>query len=561
MKILGISHLHDSSAAIIIDGIIVAAAEEERFDRIKHSKNFPINAIKFCLEKPSLLINEIDEVCISMDWLARAKSRFDKTYSPEDISLCKRAVVWARDDINKKINAERVIRENLGYSGKISFLDHHDCHAAACYFPSKFKETAILTIDGAGEQAATRIYHAKGNKILKKIQFDFPNSLGALYSLATAHLGFKVDCDEGKIMGLAAYGNSSLVKKFNKIIKINKEGGYKIKSEWLDFINETFSKDFIKEIGILKRRNDEKIEKKHENLAFAAQKILEFAVLKLAELAQKITSSKYLCFGGGVALNSVVNGKIAKSGLFKDIYIYPASGDSGTSVGAAFYSYYCIKKNKKIFYEENQSPYLGYLEPKEKIIKNLKKYKLIYTKPENLEKEVSILLSKNKIIGWFSGRAEFGPRALGHRSILADPRDSLNKDRLNLQIKFREPFRPFAPVVMEEFAEQYFNMFGFKSPYMLLTFKVKEDKRDIIPAVTHIDNTARIQTVNKKQNRRFWNLINEFYKITGVPVLLNTSFNKAGDPMVNTSVEAIETFLKSGLDALVLEDYLVQKNN
>jgi len=430
MKILGISHSHDSSAAIIIDGIIVAAAEEERFDRIKHSKNFPINAIKFCLEKPSLLINEIDEVCISMDWLARAKSRFDKTYSPEDISLCKRAVVWARDDINKKINAERVIRENLGYSGKISFLDHHDCHAAACYFPSRFKEAAILTIDGAGEEAATRIYHAKGNKILKKIQFDFPNSLGALYSLATAHLGFKVDCDEGKVMGLAAYGNSSLVKKFNKIIKINKEGGYKIKSEWLDFINETFSKDFIKEIGILKRRNDEKIEKKHENLAFAAQKILEFAVLKLAELAQKITGSKYLCFGGGVALNSVVNGKIAKSGLFKDIYIYPASGDSGTSVGAAFYSYYCIKKNKKIFYEENQSPYLGYLEPKEKIIKNLKKYKLIYTKPENLEKEVSILLSKNKIIGWFSGRAEFGPRALGHRSILADPRDSLNKDRL-----------------------------------------------------------------------------------------------------------------------------------
>ncbi len=561
MKILGISNSHDSSAAIIIDGIIVAASEEERFDRIKHSKNFPINAIKFCLEKSSLLINEIDEVCVSMDWLVRAKSRFDNIYSSQDIDLCERAVEWARDDINKRINTERIIRQNLGYNGKISFFDHHDCHAAACYFPSKFKEAAILTIDGAGEQAATRIYHAKGNKFFKKIQFDFPNSLGALYSLTAAHLGFKVDCDEGKIMGLAAYGDGSLVKKFNKIIKINKEGEYKIKSEWLDFIDETFSKDFIKEIGILKRKKNEKIEKKHENLAFATQKILEFAVLKLIRLAQKITGSKYLCFGGGVTLNSVVNGKIAKSGLFKDIYIYPAPGDNGTSVGAALYSYYCIGKKKKTFYEENQSPYLGYLESKEEIIKNFKKYKLVYTKPENLEKEAAILLSKNKIIGWFSGRTEFGPRALGNRSILADPRDSSNKDRVNLKIKFREPFRPFAPVVIEEFAEQYFNMLGFKSPYMSLTFKVKKDKKDIIPAVTHIDNTARVQTINKKQNRKFWNLINEFYKITGIPVLLNTSFNKTGDPMVNTSIEAIETFMECGLDALVLEDYLVQKNN
>lgn len=559
MIILGINNSsHDSSAAIIVDGVIIAASEEERFDRIKHSGNFPMKSINFCLKKASVDINNINEICISRNSLRRAKSRFEKNFSFNNPELCVLALQQANEDIQKRINTERIIREEFGYKGKIVFLDHHDCHAAACYFPSRFKDAAIITVDGAGEEAATRIYKAKGNKIEKLLQINFPNSLGALYSLATAYLGFKIDFDEGKVMGLAPYGNKSLVKKFRRIIKIKREGYYRIKDEWFDFFNESFSEEFVKLIGFSKRTN-EKLDSTYENLAFAVQEILEHAMLGLAKLAKKATGSKYLCLGGGVALNSVANGKIVERGLFSDVYIYPASGDSGTAVGAALYSYN-IKRRKRVFHKENQSSYLGYSVSQDEIVNALDKYKLNYRKLDNVEKEVARLLANGKIIGWFSGRTEFGPRALGNRSILADPRNASNKDKINLKIKFRESFRPFAPVVMEEFAEKYFNMCGLESPYMILAFKVKRGKNKIIPAVTHVDNTARVQTIKKEQNEKYWKIINEFYKITGIPILLNTSFNRTGEVMVNTPEEAINTFLSSGLDALTLEDYLVLKN-
>lgn len=558
MKILGINNSsHDSSAAIVIDGKIIAASEEERFDRIKHSGNFPINAIKFCLKKSFLKMDDIDEVCISMDWLKRAKSRFDNLFSIENASLCIEAIKQAQEDVEKRIDAEKSIRRELNYKGKISFLDHHDCHASACYFPSKFSDAAIITVDGAGEYAATRIYKASGNKLKRVFQTNFPNSLGALYSLTTAFLDFKIDSDEGKVMGLAPYGDKSLVRKFGKLIRIEKSGNYKIKDRWFDFPRESFSVEFKKIINMQKRNGNE-LSNEHKNLAFATQTKLEDALLGLAKLAKEITESKKLCLGGGVALNSVANGKIIKAGLFKDVFIYPASGDSGTAVGAALLSYN-NQTTKKIFYRENLNPYLGYNSTNSEIIQVLKSSGLKYKKSNNIEKEAAELLANNKIVGWFSGRTEFGPRALGNRSILVDPRDATNKDRVNLKIKFRESFRPFAPVVLEEFADEYFDMNGNRSPYMILAFDVREGKSKVIPAVTHVDNTARVQTINKLQNKKYWNLINEFFKITGVPVLLNTSFNRAGEVMVNTPKEAINTFLGSDLDALVLENYLVLK--
>lgn len=559
MIILGINNSsHDSSAAIIINGKIVAASEEERFDRIKHSGNFPVKSIEFCLGKASVNIDDVDEVGISMDWLKRARSRFDKNFSSNNSELCALALRQASDDVLRRINTEKILKDTFCYKGKITFLDHHSCHAAACYFPSTFEDAAIITVDGAGEEAATVIYKANGNIIRKMLQINFPNSLGALYSLTTAYLGFKVDSDEGKVMGLAPYGNESLVKKFGEIIKVDKNGTYHIKDKWFDFSEETFSNEFKKIIGFPKRKK-ENIISKHENLAFAVQKKLEDGMLGLAKLAKKITDSKNLCLGGGVALNSVANGKIIKKDLFKEVFVYPASGDSGTAAGAALYLYN-LKKKKRIYFKENQSPYLGHNASNKEIIKALNKYKLNYIKSNDIEKEVAKLLADNRVVGWFSGRTEFGPRALGNRSILVDPRDVLNKDRVNLKIKFREPFRPFAPAVLEEFAEEYFEMHGISSPYMILAFSAKKNKCKIIPAVIHVDNTARVQTVNKMQNKKYWKIINEFYKITGVPVLLNTSFNRASEVMANTPEEAIGTFLGSGLDALVLEDYLVVKN-
>lgn len=490
MVILGIKDWgHDTNSAIVKDGKIIAASEEEKFDRIKHSGNFPTKSINFCLKRTSISINEVDEICVGMDWIRRAKSRFDFNFSYTDPCLAKKAIQQASQDLRRSLKTKTILTGDLGYKGKISFLDHHDCHAAACYFSSKFKESAIITVDGAGEKAATRIYHAKGNEFKKLMQFNFPNSLGAFYSLITAHLGFKIDSDEGKVMGLAPYGDESLIKQIRKLVWTNKEGYYKLKSNLFNFAKESFSEYFIRFIGS-KRGKHEEIEKRHKDLAFATQKILEDAVVGLAKLAKKTTGCKYLCLGGGVALNSVANGKIVESGLFDDIFIYPASGDGGTSVGAALYSYY-FKKREKVFYEENQSPYLGYSALRGEIIKTLKKYKLNYLKYENIEKETARLLSKNKIIGWFSGRTEFGPRALGNRSILADPRDPKNKDRLNAKVKFRESFRPFAPSVLEEFADEYFDMCGARSPYMILTFNVKSDKKHTIPAVVHIDNTRR----------------------------------------------------------------------
>lgn len=550
---------HDISAALVKDGLIIAASDEERFDRVKHSKNFPLKAIKFCLKEGGVDINQVDIIAIGMDWRKRAKARFDFCLSGERTQAAiNKAERFASEDKSRAEVAESIFRKKFGYNGKITFFDHHDCHAAACYFISPFSHSAIITLDGAGEQASTRVYYASETKLKWLLQIDFPNSLGLFYGLITKYLGFKMDSDEGKIMALAAFGDKSLLKSMRKVVSISSDGTYRLNDKYLDLINSgDFSSDFFNLFG-LKRNPGENITRRHKNIARATQIILEEAVLQMVELAKKLTREKNLCLGGGVALNSVANGKIIASKKFKNVYIYPASGDNGTSMGAALFAFYRNKKNK-IFFDKNLNPYLGYQTSDKEVLRTLTQTKVNYSKPLNIYKEVVNLLSKGKAVGWFYGRAEFGPRALGNRSILADPRDVKNKDRLNKKIKMRESFQPFAPVVLEDITDEYFKNYEAISPYMIMAFKVKKGKEKIIPAVVHIDNTARLQTIRKDQNEKLWNLINEFNKITGVPVLLNTSFNRAGEPIVNTPLEAINTYLNSKLDALVIEDYLMIK--
>ncbi|MBL7160335.1 MAG: carbamoyl transferase [Candidatus Aenigmarchaeota archaeon] len=560
MKVLGLTTaIHDTSASVVIGGKVVAASLEERFDRIKHSGNFPVKSIRFCLERAKINnINSIDKVVVGMDWMERAKSRFNMRFSKDSPESTKKTAEQAILDINMRIQTENVLRKEFGYRGEISFLDHYDCHAAACYFPSGFSSAAILILDGAGESASARIYSANGGKLERLIQVDYPNSLGRFYGWITDYLGFKMECDEGKVMALASYGNGGLIPEMRKVLKVKSDLTYDLDLSYFDFPKDNtkgVSEKFIRIFGP-KREKGDKITKRHQEIAKAAQTVLEECILSMTKLAKNLTKEKHLCIGGGVALNSVANGKIVYSNMFKDIYIYPASGDDGSGLGAALLA---SSGEKEISCRENQNPFLGYESSEQEILKSIEKHKLKYTKPKDLHKEAAELISKGSVIGWFSGKSEMGPRALGNRSILADPRDPNNKDRVNSKIKFREGFRPFAPTVLEEFAGDYFEMNGTNSPYMILALQVKTDKGGKIPAVVHVDNTARIQTINKNQNKNYWKIINEFYKITGVPVLLNTSFNREGEPIVNKPEEAIEAFLGSGLDAIVLDDMLIIK--
>lgn len=562
MITLGIkSALHDTSAAIVIDGKILAASEEERFDRKKHSGKFPINSIQFCLQEAKIQnINDVDEIAIGMKWKERGLARFNLRSSYKSPELTKFSAKLSEVDKKHEIEVESIMRDKFGYKGPIKFLDHHDCHASSCFFTSNFSSSAIIIIDGAGEVASSRTYKADGKRFRKLLQIDYPNSLGKFYGIITDYLGFNMECDEGKVMALAAYGSDKLVKKMREILKINEDGTYRLDLSYFDFPKRSgagVSEKFIDSFGP-KRLPNEKIIQQHKDVAKAAQIIFEEAVISLVKLAKKLTKEESLCIAGGATLNSVSNGKIVDSKIFKNIYIYPAAGDDGVSVGAALYSYY-LHNNERMFSEENQNPFLGYRETQKEIVDVIKKYNLPYKKCENIYKDVVQLIIQNKIVGWYSGRTEFGPRALGNRSIIADPREVNNRDLLNSKIKKREYFRPFAPTVLEEHAEEYFETQGLSMPYMIVAVNTRKEKRNTIPAVVHVDGTARIQTVNKKQNKRFWNLINEFYKITGIPMILNTSFNRRGEPIVNKPSEAIECFLNSGMDALVLEDFLIFK--
>lgn len=600
-KILGISAFyHDSAAAVLINGEIVAAAQEERFTRKKHTPDFPSNAIKFCLEFSGLNINELDAIVFYDKPLLKFERLLETYYAfaPKGLKSFVTAIpVW----IKEKLFLKKIIYDCLNEiqefdkdKVKLLFPEHHLSHAASAFYSSPFKEAAILTIDGVGEWATASICIGKENKITMIKEMKFPHSVGLLYSAFTYYLGFRVNSGEYKLMGLAPYGNpnSKQTKEFidlikEKIVHIKDDGSIWLNQQYFNYatgLTMVHENKFEELFGFPCVKPDGKIQQHHCNLAYAIQNVTEEIFLKMAREAKRITNSNYLCLAGGVALNCVANGKLHKENIFKEIFIQPAAGDAGGALGAAQVVHFMYFDEERKFSnnpDEMRGAYLGPEYSDKEAISTLKKYKAVYKKinsfPE-LCSEVSDLISDGNVIGWFQGRMEFGPRALGNRSIIADARNPEMQKKLNLRIKYREGFRPFAPSVLIECAKDFFDL-DVPSPYMLLIADVIAKRRNKLPdnynemnlwdklyyprsdiqAVTHLDFSARIQTVHKETNPRFWQLIDTFRKKTGYGVIVNTSFNVRGEPIVCTPEDAYRCFMRTEMDYLVVNDFILDK--
>ncbi len=570
-KILGINVCsHDTSAAIIINGKLICACEEERFNKEKHTKSFPTNAINECLKISRLKIKDIDCVAVSTDPLRQIRNFWISDALQQDHRL--KMMIEESETIKEFFNIEKTIREKLNYSNQIKYYKHHSNHLSSCFFPSGFKKSLVVSYDGVGE-GETGYFALADNHNKIKIIHDknkFPHSLGLIYAAITDFLGWRYNCDEGIIMGLASYGdpyntipktNIKYINVFRKIIQKDNKLKINIDTNWITYHKERdtwVSKKFLKMFGKRRRKKD-KIKQHHKNIAAALQKRLEEIVLEQLKYLKKKYKSNYLCLSGGVALNCSMNGRIVKSKIFKEVFVQPASGDAGLAIGAAINCSLEIQKGKSLKFPTNA--YLGSRYSNKKILNFINKFKskirTVKTK-KNVFDYTSDALIKKKIVGWFQGEAEFGPRALGNRSILAIPRPKNIKDHINRNVKFREEFRPFAPAVIDEMAGRYFNI-NQKSEHMLIAFDAIKEKQDLLSATIHVDNTCRVQTVNSYSNKKFFLLLNSIYKKTGVPILLNTSFNIKGQPIVNSPEDAINCFLKYNIDLLVLGDHILEK--
>lgn len=603
MNILGISaYYHDSAAALTINGKIVAAAQEERFTRKKHDPGFPTNAIKYCLDFAGLELSELDAIVFYDKPLLKFERLLETYYAfaPRGLKSFITAIpVW----IKEKMFLKRLINEELAEIGtfdkkktKLLFPEHHLSHAASAYYPSPFDDSAILTIDGVGEWATASLCHGvKGEiKILKELRF--PHSLGLLYSAFTYFLGFRVNSGEYKLMGLAPYGNPSSpdIEKYIEIIKknlinIKADGSIWLDQKYFDYatglkmVNESKWEALF---GFKTRKPEDELLQHHCNLGLAIQQITEEVVVMMAQEAKRLTGSDNICLAGGVALNCVSNGKLQKSGVFKNVFIQPAAGDAGGALGAALATHYIYFKNdRKVDYKMDAmaGSYLGPTIYDSEVEQVAKKYKANFTyfeKFDDLAHKTAELLSNENVVGWVQGRMEFGPRALGARSILGDPRSGEMQKKLNLKIKYRESFRPFAPSVLESEVKEYFDYDGI-SPYMLLVHPVAEShrktlpegydnmnlrdklyhERSDLPSITHIDFSARIQSVHKETNPRYHTLIEKFKDITGMGVVVNTSFNVRGEPIVMTANDAYRCFMRTEMDYLVVGNYLFSKKD
>ncbi len=594
-KILGISAFyHDSAAAILNDGNIVAAAQEERFSRIKHDSSYPWHSINYVLNEASLKLSEIDAIVfyekpflkferLLETYLAFAPIGF-KSFS---ISMA----VWLREKLfQKKFLFDKLKEQDSSFTdiNRIKFSEHHYSHAASAFLPSPFNEAIILTLDGVGEWATTTVAIGKDNKIDMLKEIHFPHSLGLLYSAFTYYTGFKVNGGEYKLMGLAPYGSPKYTDKIlNNLINVKDDGSFKLNLKYFDYgtglkmTNENFNDLFGQKVRNSKL---EEITQFHMDIASSIQKVTEDIVLKICKSLKKEYKIKNLCLAGGVALNCVANGNIYKEKIFENIWVQPAAGDAGGALGAALAYYYLQKKNKRNInaLDDMKGSYLGPEFNDEQIEKILNKIGAKYKKfseDEMIEKSANSL-ADGKTIGWFQGRMEFGPRALGNRSILADPRSREMQKNLNLKIKFRESFRPFAPSVLKDKVGDWFD-YNSDSPYMLMVAKVKKDKqvditkneknlfgidklniaRSKIPAVTHVDYSARIQTVEKNKNKLYYKLIAKFDELTKVPILVNTSFNIRGEPIVCSIEDAYRCFLTTDLDLLICGNYILNKED
>lgn len=559
MNILGIScYFHDSAACLLKDGILVAAAEEERFTRKKHDNSFPINAINYCLKEGKIIIDDVDVI----GFYDKSFLKFDRiiqtcveTFPRSFWLFCEAVPEW----LTEKLRVPSILKNELGYNGEVIFIEHHKSHAASAFLVSPFNEAAIVTVDAIGEWASTAIHQGINNEIKTIEEINFPHSLGLFYSTITAYLGFKVLNDEYKVMGLAAWGKPIYREKFKKLIDIKDDGSFELNMDYFSYTykNRMFS-DKIVELFGPPRIYTEKLTKKHMNIAATLQELTEDVMLKIVNHAHELTGSRNLCMAGGVALNSVSNGKILREGPFERIWIQPASTDSGGAVGVATYIYSTILNHKRKY--RMRDVFLGPGFGNEEIENFLKRKSIKYKKLKRKEllKKTAELLSDGKIVGWVQGRMEFGPRALGNRSILANPRNPKMKDIINKKVKHREWFRPFAPSILLDKANEYLDR-ACEAPFMVITFDVKKNKRREIISATHIDWTARVQTVSRKRNKLYYDLIKEFEKKTGVAAVLNTSFNVRGEPIVCTPEDAYNCFKNTDIDYLVLGTYLIGK--
>jgi carbamoyltransferase len=561
LNILGIScFYHDSAACLIQDGHVVAAASEERFTRKKHDEDFPHKAVEYCLKAGRIAAKDLDYVGFydkPVLKFERLISTYLSTFPRGFFSYSKAMPVWLKE----KLWIPSMIRKELDYKGKILFTEHHMSHAASAFLVSPFKEAAILTVDGVGEWATASYGVGKDKQIDLFKEIRFPHSLGLLYSAFTYYLGFKVNSAEYKVMGLAPYGEPKYVDQVKQLIDIKDDGSFVMDMSYFSYhyglrmVNGKFSKLF----GGPPREGESKLDQRHKDIAASVQKVTEEVMLKMAGYLHRETGMENLCLAGGVALNCVANGRVLREGPFKDIFIQPAAGDAGGALGVAAYIYHSVLDNPRI--ETMEHAYLGPEYSEVEIQAMLKDYAAPAKKLDrsDLVREVAELIDGQTVIGWFQGRMEFGPRALGSRSIIADARNPKNKDVVNLKIKFRESFRPFAPTVLEERISEYFEI-DRPSPYMLLVAPVREGKR-VIPSVTHVDHSARIQSINRSQNSLYYDLIKEFDRRTGVPVIINTSFNVRGEPIVCTPEDAYRCFMRTHMDYLVLGPYLLDKKN
>ncbi|MBK7934140.1 MAG: carbamoyltransferase [Acidobacteria bacterium] len=585
VNILGISAFyHDSAACLVQDGDIVAAAQEERFTRKKHDESFPAQAMEFCLEFAGITRDDIDHV-VFYDKPLLTFERLLETYidfAPRGFrSYLKAMPVW----LTENLWTRETIRKQTGFEGKVLFTEHHQAHAASAFFPSPFEHAAILTIDGVGEWATSSYGIGNGNELDILAELRFPHSLGLLYSAFTYFTGFKVNSGEYKLMGLAPYGEPVYVKTIlDNLIDLRGDGSLRLNMEYFDFAAglRMTNKKFAALFGGPERSPETKWTQREMNLARSVQEVTEMAMLRMANHLHKETGETNLCLAGGVALNCVANGRILRETPFENIWIEPAAGDAGGALGAALsvWHQYLGNERKVGPRDSIKGSLLGPEFSKAVVRKVLDDAGAVYLElaETKMIDRVARLLADGKIVGWFQGRMEFGPRALGGRSILGDPRSAEMQSRMNLKIKFRESFRPFAPAVLRERASEYFDL-DSDSPYMLLVAAVSErqrvaasddgvrglDKlripRSRIPAVTHVDHSARVQTVTREGNARFFDLITRFGEITGDPVLINTSFNVRGEPIVCTPADAFRCFMRTGMDYLVLGDIVLDKND
>lgn len=571
MLTLGISaYYHDSAACLIKDGKILVAIEEERFSRVKHDNGFPYKAIDFCLSSQGLQPRDVDSVAYYEKPLLkfeRILETFIDTYPFSIKPFLKGMPEW----LDYKIKIEATFRK-LGFKNKIYFVPHHFSHAASSFYPSPFKKAAILTIDGVGEWQTAGLYKGEDNNITPLKKINFPNSLGLLYSTFTSFLGFRINEDEYKLMGLSAYGKPIYADKIRSIIDIKNDGSFNLDLKYFGF-RESFSmfnKNFEKLFGP-HREIKEKITQKHKNIAASIQLVTEEIYFKILNYLYSITKLDNLCLSGGVALNALANGKIYTETPFKKIYILGASGDSGAAVGAGLFVYYTV-----IQHTPSVIPVKTGIQKKRRLIDNLsfgseysneeiepilKKYQLKYKQfnEKELITTTASLLAQGKIIGWFQGRCEYGPRALGNRSILCKPNPRSMKTKMNV-IKLREQFRPFAGSILQDKVQDYFEVpeKNIWLPFMNFCFQVKEEKRKDLAAIVHEDGSCRIQTVDRV-NGRYFGLIKAFYQLTGIPCLLNTSFNLKGEPIVDNPEQAIKDFAKTKIDNLIIGDFLLSK--